>query len=66
MSDTIEGFPKFPVGTIVTSHLFFNPDVPKTVHLAEWDGAEYQYTLVNKRGVPDVGYLAKDLEVSNG
>lgn len=62
MSDTIKGKPMFPVGTLVTSHVFFDPDTPKQVVGARWDGAEYRYTLKGRTGVADYGYLAKDLK----
>ena len=60
MTDTIQGAPLFPVGTKVVSHVFFDPDTPKTVCAAQWDGAEYRYVVKDANGVADTGYLAKD------
>jgi hypothetical protein len=59
MSD--ESNPLFPVGTLVTSHVFHDPDQPKRVAVARWDGVEHRYTLVGEDGALDCGYLAKDL-----
>jgi hypothetical protein len=61
MTDTLKGMPMFPLGTKVLSHVFFDPDTPKTVVEAHWDGAEYRYVLVDANEVRDKGYLAKDL-----
>lgn len=50
----------FPVGVQVFSHVFFDPNTPKTVWEAIWDGVEYRYSVVDTDGVVDTGYLAKD------
>ncbi len=63
MSDTVKGQPLFPVGAKVTSHVFFDPDTPKTVCTAWWDGCEYRYAVEDAEGVTDCGYLAKDFEL---
>jgi len=60
MSDTIKGQPMFPVGAKVLSHVFFDPDKPKTVCASQWDGTEYRYVVKDDEGVADPGYLAKD------
>lgn len=53
--------PRFPVGTVVFSHVFHDPGTTKTVYAAKWDGAEYRYTLQDASGTQDYGYLDKDL-----
>lgn len=57
--------PDFPVGTKVLSHLFYDPDKPKTVHSATWDGAEYAYVLIDDEGVYDEGYFVHHLKGAN-
>lgn len=59
-TDTIEGRPMFPVGTMVSSHVFHDPDTPKRIARATWDGVEYRYVVKDAAGVSDYGYLAKD------
>lgn len=58
--------PKFPVGTVVYSHVFRHPDIPKRVCSAEWDGAEYRYAVEDENGVVDTGYLEKDFSFTGG
>lgn len=53
--------PRFPVGTVVFSRVFHDPDTTKTVYAAKWDGAEYRYTLQDAFGTKDYGYFDKDL-----
>ena len=56
--------PRFPVGTVVFSHVFRDPDTPKTVCAAMWDGAEYRYHVEDREGVIDTGYLDKDFTLT--
>jgi hypothetical protein len=57
--------PKYPVGSRVVSHLFFDPDEPKVVHSTIWDGTEFAYTLIDDAGVLDEGYFANHLQGAN-
>ena len=58
--DTVKDDPLYPVGTVVYSDVFRDPSKPKMVLYAQWDGAEYRYTLVDENRIRDEGYLAKD------